>query len=42
VDKKAWFLIAFGTGIFMRRWALPWPSDSYFGRSEFAAFAPEV
>ena len=21
---------------------LPWPPDSYFGRSEFAAFAPEV
>ncbi|MBS5872958.1 MAG: hypothetical protein KIC46_02435 [Clostridiales bacterium] len=23
MHKKAWFLIAFGTGIFMRHWALP-------------------
>ena len=23
VHKKIWFLIGFGTGIFMRRWALP-------------------
>ncbi len=22
VHKQAWFLVAFGTGIFMRRWAL--------------------
>ncbi len=39
---KAWSLIVFVTDIFMRRWALPWPLDSYFGRSEFAAFVLEV